>query len=112
MRLLIPVLCILLACCKSKNNDVNIIPKPQNLKLKNDFFHLYESPTAVDFDSLCVGLVPWINNTNRDECEDFLRTCSCPIIGGHFELNGYQVMRGVNFRHGMSDKLLQSVVSY
>ena len=25
MRLLIPVLCILLACCKSKNNDINII---------------------------------------------------------------------------------------
>lgn len=74
---------------------------------KNDFFHLYETPTAVQFGSLCIGLVPWINNTNREECEEFLKTCSCPIIGGHFELNGYQVMRGVNFRHGMSDKLLQ-----
>tara|TARA_R110001592_G_scaffold66345_4_gene203521 strand:- start:2072 stop:3127 length:1056 start_codon:yes stop_codon:yes gene_type:complete len=74
---------------------------------KNEFFHLYEEPTSVQFDSLCVGLVPWINNTNRDKCEEFLRTCSCPIIGGHFELNGYEVMRGVNFRNGMSDKLLQ-----
>tara|TARA_R100001509_G_scaffold148320_1_gene106060 strand:- start:26149 stop:27204 length:1056 start_codon:yes stop_codon:yes gene_type:complete len=74
---------------------------------KNEYFHLYENPTSVHFDSLCVGLIPWINNTNRQECEDFLKTCACPIVGGHFELNGYQVMRGVNFRHGMSDKLLQ-----
>jgi DNA repair exonuclease SbcCD nuclease subunit len=74
---------------------------------KNNFFHLYEGPTPVDFDGLCIGLVPWINNTNREECEEFLKTCSCPIVGGHFELNGYQVMRGVSFRHGMSDKLLQ-----
>ena len=74
---------------------------------KNQYFHLYENPTSVHFGSLCVGLVPWINNTNRQECEEFLKTCACPIIGGHFELNGYQVMRGVNFRHGMSDKLLQ-----
>jgi len=51
MRLLIPVLCVLLACCKSKNNNVNIIPKPQNLKLKNDFFHL-NFGTSIDTDSI------------------------------------------------------------
>tara|TARA_R110002012_G_scaffold204050_1_gene373596 strand:- start:2256 stop:3311 length:1056 start_codon:yes stop_codon:yes gene_type:complete len=86
-------------------NDINSLN--ELFAHKNDFFHLYESPTSVEFDGLCIGLVPWINNTNREECEEFLRTCPCPIIGGHFELNGYQVMRGVNFRHGMSDKLLQ-----
>ena len=74
---------------------------------RNDYFHLYEEPTAVNFGALCVGLVPWIADDNRDECEEFLRTCQCPIIGGHFELNGYEVMRGVKFKHGMSDKLLQ-----
>jgi len=74
---------------------------------RNDYFHLYEEPTAVNFGSLCVGLVPWIADENRDECEEFLRTCPCPIIGGHFELNGYEIMRGVKFQHGMSDKLLQ-----
>tara|TARA_R100000388_G_scaffold94683_2_gene82755 strand:- start:2067 stop:3122 length:1056 start_codon:yes stop_codon:yes gene_type:complete len=74
---------------------------------KNNFFHLYENPTSVNFESLCVGLVPWITDENRDECEDFLKTCQCPIIGGHFELTGYEVFRGVSFKHGMSDKLLQ-----
>ena len=74
---------------------------------RNNYFHLYEEPTAVNFGALCVGLVPWIADDNRDECEEFLRACQCPIIGGHFELNGYEVMRGVKFKHGMSDKLLQ-----
>ena len=74
---------------------------------KNGYFRLYEHPVNLQFDGLCIGLVPWINDTNREECFYFLKTCKCPIVGGHFELNGYEVMRGVQFKHGMSDELLQ-----
>lgn len=74
---------------------------------KNEYFHLYERPTAVEFDGLCIGLVPWMSPEMQEECTEFLKTCRCPIIGGHFELNGYEVMRGVKFKHGMSDELLQ-----
>lgn len=73
---------------------------------KNSYFHLYEKPTSLEFDGLWIGLVPWITDENREECEKFLKTCSCSLIGGHFELTGYEVLRGVNFRNGMSDSIL------
>jgi DNA repair exonuclease SbcCD nuclease subunit len=74
---------------------------------KNDYFHLYEKPTSVDFDGLCVGLIPWMSSEIREECVEFIKNCKCPIVGGHFELTGYEIMRGVKFKHGMSDEILQ-----
>jgi len=86
-------------------NEVNSIK--ELFSGKNDYFHLYEKPTAVEFDGLCIGLVPWMSPDMMDECNEFLSNCSCPIIGGHFELSGYEVLRGVKFRGGMSDAMLQ-----
>jgi DNA repair exonuclease SbcCD nuclease subunit len=76
---------------------------------KNDYFHLYEKPTPLEFGGLCVGLIPWMADENREECEEFLKTCACPFIAGHFELNGYEVFRGIDFKGGMemTDELLK-----
>ena len=43
----------------------------------------------------------WVNKTNKDQCVEFIKTASAPILIGHLELNGYQVMRGVDFQGGM-----------
>ena len=74
---------------------------------KNSYFHLYENPIALDFDGLCIGLIPWIADENREECESFLKTCACPLVAGHFELYGYEIMRGIHFKSGMTDDLLK-----
>jgi len=86
-------------------NQVNSIT--ELFQFKSKYFHVYEKPTEVRFDSLCIGLVPWINDENREECEQFLNNCSCPIIGGHFELTGYEIIPGVQFQGGMSDNSLK-----
>ena len=86
-------------------NDVN--SSKELFVDRNDFFHLYEKPTAVEFDGLCVGLVPWISPEIKDECLEFLKKCRCPIVGGHFELYGYEVLRGVKYQGGMSDDVLR-----
>ena len=65
---------------------------------------IYESPTKLVFDGLCVGMVPWISKTNETECLDFIQTCDCPFLMGHFEIMGFQVMSGVIHHQGITEK--------
>ena len=71
-----------------------------------DNFHLYEGPVELEFDSLSLAMIPWINKENSSDIMEFLSKTKCPIICGHFELDGYEVMRGYRFEGGMSDKEL------
>ena len=68
---------------------------------------LYESPVVVNFDGLDIAFLPWVNKENYDESVKFIRTASAPILIGHLELDGYQVMRGVDYHGGMDAKLLE-----
>jgi len=69
-------------------------------------FHIYENPTTIQLGGCNFGIVPWINNENKDESLDFIKTCNAPIICGHFEMNGYQVLRGVSHQNGGLDDSL------
>ena len=59
-------------------------------------------PTVLEYDGLNFGFVPWICSENEERCHDFLNNCSADVIGGHFELNGFDMLRGVPCTHGMS----------
>jgi len=65
------------------------------------------SPVDISIGGKVFGMVPWINKDNREECDEFLKKSNADIICGHFELSGYEVLRGVNFDGGMSDNLLR-----
>lgn len=69
--------------------------------------NLVMKPTVLDYDGLKLGLVPWICAENEDETNDFLVNCKADVIGGHFELNGFDMLRGVPCTHGMSTENLQ-----
>lgn len=71
-------------------NEVNIIHEPQ----------------IVQYESLKMGLVPWIAPDNEETSMEFLRTCDAPIIGGHFELKGFEVMKGMEMHEGMDPSIL------
>ena len=77
-------------------NEINSIRE-----LFSNDLTLYEKPEVVNFDGLDIALLPWVNKTNKDQCVEFIKTASAPILIGHLELNGYQVMRGVDFQGGM-----------
>ena len=72
-------------------NEVNIIMKP----------------TVIDYDGLKFGFVPWICPDNEEETHEFLDKCSADVIGGHFELNGFDMMRGIPCTDGMTDEKLK-----
>ena len=67
--------------------------------------HIITEPTVMQYDSLKMGLVPWICQDNYELCMNFIRDCKADWIGSHLELNGFEVMRGLTNKHGMDPKL-------
>jgi len=76
-------------------------------ELFSDDLILYEEPAVVNFGGLDIALLPWVNKSNYDQSVEFIKTASAPILVGHLELDGYEVMRGVGFQGGMSPSLFQ-----
>jgi DNA repair exonuclease SbcCD nuclease subunit len=72
---------------------------------ESDVINIVETPTVIDYDGLCVGIVPWVTRDNESECLNFIRKCKCPIIGGHFEISGFQVMNGVVHPVGLNKSI-------
>jgi DNA repair exonuclease SbcCD nuclease subunit len=72
---------------------------------ESDVIKIIESPTAIDFDGLCIGIIPWVTRDNEAECLQFISKCKCPIIGGHFEISGFQVMNGVIHPLGLNKRI-------
>ena len=66
---------------------------------------IYEEPKVVNFDGLDIAFLPWVCKDNYDQSVNFIKTASAPILIGHLELDGYDVMRGVKFDGGMDAKL-------
>tara|TARA_R100000458_G_scaffold55421_1_gene59350 strand:+ start:342 stop:1388 length:1047 start_codon:yes stop_codon:yes gene_type:complete len=94
--------------CILGNHDVyyrntNVINSIREL-FGNDLI-LYEEPDVVNFDGLDIALLPWVNKENYDKSVEFIKTAAAPILIGHLELQGYDVMRGVKYDGGMDAKL-------
>lgn len=58
-------------------------------------------PRVLEYDGCSIALLPWINNQNYAESLKFIDTCKAPILMGHLELTGFDMMRGVQNTHGM-----------
>ena len=67
--------------------------------------HIIMEPTVMQYDSLKLGLLPWICQDNYHLCMNFIRDCKADWIGSHLELNGFEMMRGLTNKHGMDPKL-------
>ncbi len=81
---------------------------PNSLKELLGFFinevSIIEKPTVMQYDSLKMGLVPWMNKENVDESMKFIQTCSANMLSGHFDILGFEMMRGIKSDHGMDSK--------
>jgi len=81
-------------------NDLNSLKELLEDRYKN--ITVYEKPTTINFDNFCFGIVPWITKENEEKVVRFINNCSCSMIGGHFEILGFEVIAGVKHQHGMS----------
>ena len=69
--------------------------------------NIVQDCSVLDYDGLKVGLVPWICADNEEATYEFLANCSADIIGGHFELVGFDMLRGIPNTEGMSTEKLK-----
>lgn len=57
-------------------------------------------PTVMEYGSLKMALLPWINGENYTSSMKFVQECKADWLGGHLELAGFEVMRGLKNDHG------------
>jgi DNA repair exonuclease SbcCD nuclease subunit len=71
---------------------------------ESNYIKILETPEVLNFDDTCIGMVPWIAKDNETQCLKFIKDCACPILVGHFEIKGFQVINGVVHQHGITEK--------
>lgn len=67
-------------------------------------FHIYTKPVVLGLGNKNFAMVPWVNKENQDEILQWIHDVDAPILCGHFELDGYQVMRNVRHNGGMDPR--------
>lgn len=66
---------------------------------------IHMEPSVINLDGFKFALLPWICSENHDRSMEFINTCKADWLGGHLELAGFDVMRGVQSHHGLNHKV-------
>ena len=66
--------------------------------------HIVMDPTVMEYGSLKIALLPWINSENYESSMKFVNECKADWLGGHLELSGFDVMKGMKNAHGQDPK--------
>lgn len=75
---------------------------------KYENIHLYwDEPVELEFDGCKVMLSPWICADNYDVSMKAFNDTSAQILMGHFEITGYEMMKGQLCDHGLDRKVFQ-----
>jgi len=69
--------------------------------------HIVMEPTVMEYGSLKMALLPWINSENHDQSMSFIKNCKADIMGAHLELNGFDMMKGVPSHGGLDPALFK-----
>jgi len=67
--------------------------------------HIIMETKVLEYGSLKIALLPWINSENYEESISFVENCKADWLCGHLELNGFDMIRGVKQTHGMDHKI-------
>ena len=66
---------------------------------------IHMEPSVINLDGFNLALLPWICSENYDRSMEFIKTCKADWLGGHLELQGFDVLRGVQSHHGQDHKI-------
>ena len=75
---------------------------------KYENIHLYwDEPVELEFDGCKIMLSPWICAENYDVSMKAFNDTSAQVLMGHFEITGYEMMKGQLCDHGLDRKVFQ-----
>lgn len=77
---------------KEYNNNITVINKP----------------TIVNEDNTSISLIPWICDENKQQVFDFFKSTKTDLCFGHFEIDGFEMMRGIAGHGGLPRDLFSS----
>ena len=69
--------------------------------------HIIHEPAVMDYDGLKMALVPWIDAENEERSVKFIKECKADIMGGHVDIIGYEMMKGIKCEHGLDRSLFK-----
>jgi DNA repair exonuclease SbcCD nuclease subunit len=69
---------------------------------------VHMEPTVLSYDGFPVALVPWISPENEKQCMEFIAKVSSPILMGHFDFSGFEMMKGGSISHGYKADIVSS----
>ena len=84
-------------------NDINAMREIFDGSIGN----IYWEPQEVEFDGLKILMMPWINNANYNTALTTMQKTDAQVMFGHFEIAGFEMMRGQTCDHGMEVKHFQ-----
>jgi DNA repair exonuclease SbcCD nuclease subunit len=86
-------------------NEVNSL----DLLLREyDNIHIYDNDvTELEFGPTKIAMVPWLCEENHDRIMAVLEKSKAQVLLGHFEINGFEMMRGHVCTHGLDRKIFR-----
>ncbi len=86
-------------------NDVNLIEFLE--KMYPESVKIVRKPMVMNMDGVKFGLIGWINKENLAESLEWLETVDADFIGGHFEINDFEMTKGHVATHGFDRKMFK-----
>jgi len=72
-----------------------------------DEVNIIHEPTTMNYDGLDFALVPWINPENYNASIEFINNTPAKYLGGHFDISGFEMIKGVVSTHGLDPQLFE-----
>lgn len=82
------------------------VNSPDLLLKDYDNITLWQKPGTLTIGGAVFDMIPWICKENQEEIFSFIDKSTSPFCIGHFELAGFQMMKGVNSHDGMKSDFL------
>lgn len=86
-------------------NDLNALKELLGHYMGEVTIHM--DPTVLDLNGFKFALLPWVNQENHERSVEFIQKCKADWLGGHLELEGFEVLRGVKSVHGMDHTIFK-----
>lgn len=68
---------------------------------------LVKDRAVIEFDGIPVGFISWIPPEDKDACLEWIKTVNVDILCGHFEINSFEIVKGVICESGFDTSLFE-----
>jgi DNA repair exonuclease SbcCD nuclease subunit len=86
---------------KNTNEITSLIPTMAAFKN----IHLIREFEVHTFDGVPIGFISWISPENKERCLKWISEVETDILCGHFEINNFEIIKGVICNNGLDTKI-------